>query len=214
MALNKRSCKQCGEIFQKTKPLQYCCSISCSINYAKAKEMAGKYKEWLHRKKDLKKSLQTKSDILKQLQGLTNELIRVIDYDQLCISSQRTPLKRNAGHLFSVGSNPKLRFNLFNIFVQSEKDNCHLSGNQLDYMVNLKKVFGEKVSDQILALPLTCKDLNLDTVDLISAINKTRECIALHKKDYPVVKLKARERLSCRQHYQKIIGLYPGLKDF
>lgn len=214
MTLNKRLCKGCGEPFQKTKPLQYCCSVKCSISYAKHLEHAKKHNEWLHRKKDLKKSLETKSDVLRQLQGLINELIRIIDYDQLCISSQRIPIKKNAGHLYSVGAHPKLRFNLFNIFVQSERDNCHLSGNQLEYLQNIRNIFGVKVYDEIVCLPLQCKDIEIDKIDLVAAIETTRECISYHKKEYPNVKLNQRERLSLRQLYQKRIGLYPGLKDF
>lgn len=214
MKLNKRSCKHCGDIFQKEKPLQYCCSVKCSIAYAKVQETNKKYKDWLHRKNDLKKSLETKSDVIKTLQGLTNELIRLIDYGQLCISSQRTPLKINSGHFYSVGAHPKLRFNLFNIFVQSEKDNSYLSGNQLNYMINLGVVFGENVKEQILGLPLKCENVNLDIDDLKKAIAKTRECIKLHKQDYQKVKLKSMERLSVRQFYQKKIGLYPGLNKY
>lgn len=214
MSLNKRNCKHCGVNFQKEKPLQYCCSVKCSIAYAKVQETNKKYKDWLHRKGDLKKSLETKSDVIKTLQGLINELIRLIDYGQLCISSQRTPLKQNAGHFHSVGAHPKLRFNLFNIFLQSEKDNSYLSGNQLNYMINLGNIFGETVKEQIIGLPLKCENINLDIDDLKEAIEKTRQCIKMHKQEYTGVKLKHRERLSIRQLYQKKIGLYPGLNNF
>ena len=33
--LNKRKCKNCGLVFQKKTPLQFVCSVSCSIEYAK-----------------------------------------------------------------------------------------------------------------------------------------------------------------------------------
>jgi len=38
MKLNKRACKHCGDIFQKEKPLQYCCSVKCDNEYKKAKK--------------------------------------------------------------------------------------------------------------------------------------------------------------------------------
>jgi len=173
--MNKRNCKNCGVNFQKEKPLQFCCSVKCSIEHAKNLETKKNHKEWLERKSKLKESVKTRSDINRELQSYTNELIRLIDYGQLCISSQRKPLKTNAGHFFSVGAHPKLRFNLFNIFLQSEKDNSYLSGNQIDYLNSLETVFVKEMQSNILALPLTYEDMNFDKNDLQRAIDKTKE---------------------------------------
>lgn len=211
MSLNKRNCKNCGVNFQKSKPLQYCCSVKCSIEYAKRLDVKKNHKEWLSRKSKLKESVKTRSDINRELQSYINELVRLIDFGQLCISSQRTPIKCNAGHFYSVGAHPQIRFNLFNIFLQSEKDNSYLSGNQIEYMNNLELIFGSEVQAKILKLPLQCKELSFNKHDLQKAIDNTKECIAYHKKNYLDIKISSEMRLKLRSDYQTKIGLYPNI---
>ena len=208
MATNKRKCKNCFKVFEKQRPLQYCCSMLCAIEHQKTLKKKNDLSDWKKRKENMKESLQTLSDLKKILQTEINRLIRMIDYGQLCISSQRVPLKANAGHYFSVGAHPSLRYNLLNIFLQSEHDNSFLSGNLLEYRENVKVYFGKKFLKELEELPLLYKSLNLTKEEVKEAIKATREVIKLHLENYPNVKLGHDKRIELRKHYNELIGIY------
>lgn len=63
MALNKRKCKECKEVFQKVTPLQFVCSPKCSIEYAK-KQTKKKQDKKL---KEINKDVRERKNHLKQL---------------------------------------------------------------------------------------------------------------------------------------------------
>ena len=208
MATNKRKCKNCLNVFEKQRPLQYCCSMMCAIEHQNNLKKKLELSHWKKRKENIKESLQTLSDLKKILQDDINRLARMIDYDQLCISSQRTPNKRNAGHYYSVGAHPSLRYNLLNIFLQSEHDNSHKSGNLLEYRENIKIIFGEKFLNELESLPLTYKSLQLSKEDVKESIKSTREIIKLHLSNYSNVKLSHKKRIELRKEYNQLIGIY------
>ena len=146
MKLKKRKCKECGEVFQKLRPLQSVCGYECSILKAKKdtkKKQDKRLKEINKDVRELKEKLKTTSDYLKELQVVFNQWIRLRDKDLPCISCQK-PLGGNeqAGHYMSVGSSPELRFNEFNNNGQCIKCNMYLHGNLIHYRVNLIKKIG------------------------------------------------------------------------
>jgi Bacteriophage Lambda NinG protein len=208
MATNKRKCKNCFNVFEKQRSLQYCCSMICAIEHQKKMKKKLELSDWKKRKENIKESLQTLSDLKRILQDDINRLVRMIDYDQLCISSQRRPIKRNAGHYYSVGAHPELRYNLLNIFLQSEHDNSHLSGNLLQYRENVKLLFGKKFLSELESLPSVHKSINLTKDDIKEFIKATREVIKLHLTNYPDVKLGNEKRIELRRQYNELIGIY------
>jgi hypothetical protein len=132
-------CKNCKVKFQPKYFNQKYCMINdeCIIAHlesAKKVQRAVKKKENQVKKLELK----TKSYWLAILQKEINQIVRLIDKDCPCISSGR-PYRTDdqAGHFYSVGSTPALRFNLLNLWSQSIKDNMHNSGNLLNYRENL-----------------------------------------------------------------------------
>lgn len=143
--LNKRKCKQCGEVFQKTSPLQMVCSVSCSYAYAKTQREKKEKKEWNKKKKELKEKLKTRSDYEKEVQTVFNKWIRLRDKNEPCISCQRHHKGQyHAGHYRTVGSNPQLRFEPLNCHKQCSACNNHLSGNIVEYRINLLKKIGKE----------------------------------------------------------------------
>ena len=82
MRLNKRKCKQCGEVFQKKQPLQFVCSPICSIEYAKKQRKKADKTEWQKRKKAIKEKLKTKQNYENELQVVFNTFIRLRDQNQ------------------------------------------------------------------------------------------------------------------------------------
>ncbi len=98
------------------------------------------------------------SALLGLAQKWFNEFIRLRDSTPIddkyrwgrCISSGRrltVPNKNShAGHFYSAGKYPALRFNEDNVHLQGKSDNFFASGNQLDYQRNLiNKIGADKV---------------------------------------------------------------------
>lgn len=177
MKMKDKKCKNCGATFSPAKPLQYVCCPRCAIIYSKKLQEAKDKKETAKRKKELL----TKSDYEKILQQLVNKIIRVIDYGQPCISSNLKKGKVNAGHFFSVGSNPSLRFNLHNIHGQSEYSNTYLHGDLINYRRGLINRYGIEYIEFIERLQGTYPVLKL-------TIEQLKDCIENAKKFYNIIK--------------------------
>jgi len=79
-----------------------------------------------------------------------NKFIRLRDKEKGCISCDN-PLntKFDAGHFYSTGSYPELRFHEDNVFGQCVHCNQHRHGNLIEYGLNLPKRIG---LDKILEL--------------------------------------------------------------
>jgi MoaA/NifB/PqqE/SkfB family radical SAM enzyme len=87
--------------------------------------------------------LKSKSDWLAEAQREFNLYVRVRDAGMPCISCQKPPKKKNAGHYKSVGAYPELRFHPFNNNLQCEHCNSWKSGDPIRYRQNLIKKIGE-----------------------------------------------------------------------
>ncbi|MEM1337298.1 MAG: recombination protein NinG [Bacteroidota bacterium] len=122
------------------------------------------------------------SDLLGLATKYFNLYIRLRDTDEYrkgnCISSGR-PLKipstnSHAGHLYSAGDYPLLRFNEDNVHLQSLSDNYFKSGNQLAYVKNLIKKIGSERVIQLQKLADQSKRINYkwDRFELIDIIEK------------------------------------------
>jgi hypothetical protein len=137
--LKPRKCKSCNEVYIPERPLQHVCSPLCAFEAAKLQRIKTDRKE--HREKKLK--MKPRSEWLKDAQEIVNRFIRLRDAGKPCISCNKPMLKKvNAGHYKSVGAHPELRFNEFNINSQCEACNTHLSGNIVNYRINLINKIG------------------------------------------------------------------------
>ena len=95
-------------------------------------------KEWKKEKSEIIEKLKTKSYYQRELQYFFNKYIRLRDLGKPCISCGR-PLrgKYDAGHFYSVGAYPNLRFNEDNVHGQCVYCNQHKHGNVSEYVINL-----------------------------------------------------------------------------
>ena len=83
-------------------------------------------------------------------QTVFNKFIRERDSDYkgfgMCISSGKPLIvpssNAHAGHFYSAGHYPELRFNEDNVHLQGKSDNYFKSGNLLEYRKNLIKKIG------------------------------------------------------------------------
>ena len=129
-----KKCKMCRTEFYPFKILQSVCSPRCAEHYAKEKAR----REVKHDIKQAKQALKTRSEHLKDCQAVVNRYIRLRDEKLPCISCGRYHTGQyHAGHYRSVGAMPSLRFNELNIHKQCSACNNHLSGNIVNYRINL-----------------------------------------------------------------------------
>lgn len=157
--------------------------------------------------KVLRETLKTKSEYENDLQKEINSIIRLIDKNTVCISTQK-PLntKFDAGHLFSVGSTPSLRFNLHNIFAQSVYANQYLSGDQINFINGLSQLYGENYKDYVLNLKSVYKELKLHVYEIKEKIKIAREIVKELKEQNQTFDSDTRRFL--RNIYNLRIGIY------
>lgn len=156
MANSKRRCTQCKTYKPVTsmqiKPAGAFCNMKCLMAYANDKKNTDRLvkigrKEVNRQLKQRKEKIKTLGEHKKELQTIFNKWVRLMDEGQPCISCQRHHTGQyHAGHYRSVGSAPELRYEPLNVHRQCSACNNHLSGNLIQYRVNLIKKIGlEKV---------------------------------------------------------------------
>ncbi len=140
VVIKQKRCKApgCETTYTPYSTLTRACSLECAlvlVNIAKEKKQRKDTRE-------RKRAIRTLSDWIKLAQPEFNRFIRARDKGNLCISCQKPPKKKNAGHYRSVGACPELRFNEDNCHLQCEHCNTHKSGNAVDYRINLVNKIG------------------------------------------------------------------------
>lgn len=168
-------CKKCKKEFE---PLyrngilmsKYC--IACLI----AKKNNIDKHEWSKEKKDRLDKLKTHSDWLNELQKVFNTYIRTRDKNKPCISCGQVLIgKYDAGHYFTVGSYPNLRFNEDNVHGQCVACNQHKHGNVAEYAIRLPDRIGQERYNKL--LEERNNSLHLSTEDIKELIKKYKQKI-------------------------------------
>jgi hypothetical protein len=139
--MKTRKCKYCRELFEPSVFLQKNCfepnCVTAWINEVKQKN-------WQKKKAKLKADLMTLSDYTKILQQLVNKYVRLRDKGLPCISCQKPIVgKVDAGHMYSVGNYPSVRFDEKNINAQCLNCNQYNGGMINDYRINFVKKYSE-----------------------------------------------------------------------
>lgn len=135
-------CKQCKQKFEPKWFNQKFCLINdeCIKHFAEQTKL----KAWNERKKKVKNDLLTKGDYIKILQQLVNKHVRQRD-GNFCIScNKEVKGKIDAGHLFSVGNYPSVRFDERNINSQCIRCNQYNGGSIIEYRKHLINKIGLK----------------------------------------------------------------------
>ncbi|KAA2223027.1 recombination protein NinG [Chryseobacterium sediminis] len=140
-----KECVVCGEDFMPFKTTEKVCSLTCALAYAKSDVDKKNAKAWQKEKKIRKEKLKTHKDWLQDLQKDFNTFIRLRDRDEPCIScgTIRTDIKYDAGHFWTTGGFPNVRFDEDNVHKQCS-NNCNFkkSGNINEYRPRLIKKIG------------------------------------------------------------------------
>lgn len=145
--IKDKKCPICKETFKPVRPFQKVCSGKCAYKLAKIDKAKKDKKETSQQKESLK----TKKDYLNELQVIFNTFIRLRDYGKKCISCDRYlgSVKYDAGHFYSVGNYPALRFDEFNNNGQCVHCNQHRHGNLLEYDLRLPERIGQYEYDML-----------------------------------------------------------------
>jgi hypothetical protein len=143
------------------------------------KEVERKQKaDWRANKKKLKE--QTKN-WKHELQTEINKIVRLIDKGQPCLARGTYPKQMHAGHVFSVGSNQTIRFNLHNIHRQSAQSN-HFQNDDGLLREGLRKEYGQDYFEFVSGLRKT-PDLNLKNDEYKELTKRARKIRKQMEKD-------------------------------
>ncbi len=148
--MKHRRCSHCKEKGLQSdmllRQLKAFCDQNCFAEWAanNVSKLAKKGKQIESKRlKAKKEKLKTKGEHLREAQVAFNAFIRERDAQEPCISCGRYHTGQNhAGHYRSVGSTPELRFEEQNCHLQCSVCNNHLSGNLINYRINLIKKIG------------------------------------------------------------------------
>ena len=131
-------CKACKSRFEPKNKMHVVCSYVCSIKHVENE----KVKAWQIQKKKLKEELKPLSKVLNDTQKVFNIWIRHRDKDNNCISCNKPPKKKNAGHYIHSKKSELLTFHEDNVHLQCERCNTHLHSNAIEYRINLIQKIG------------------------------------------------------------------------
>ena len=143
-----KTCKNpaCGISFPPQRLGQKVCSPKCGLAIKDVnQEKAHKSLDQIERReiKVRKEKLKSRADHLRDTQIAFNAWVRARDAELPCISCGRHHQgKYDAGHYRTVGSNPALRFEPLNCHRQCSPCNTQLSGNIVNYRIELVKRIG------------------------------------------------------------------------
>lgn len=179
----RKRCPSCRAMFTRSRDSQVVCGeIECAIAHGqseKGQETARKALADMGRReiKVRKEKLKNRADHMKDTQHAFNAWVRARDAALPCVSCGRHHQgKYDAGHYRTVGSNPALRFEPLNCHRQCSPCNTRLSGNIVNYRIELVKRIGAEAVEWLEgpheAKKYTVDELKAMTVDYRA---KTRE---------------------------------------
>lgn len=144
--LKLKKCVSCKQLFQPARPLQHLCGYDCAVAYSNTLAEKNNRLDVSKSRKETKEKLdklKPKKEWLQDAQKTFNLYIRLRDAALPCISCQRFHSGQyHAGHYRSVGASTHLRFNENNVHKQCSACNNHLSGNIVNYRINLVHKIG------------------------------------------------------------------------
>ena len=147
-ATKPKRCAMCSQVYTPrpgAQPFEKWCSIQCGVELGRERAQAALLKRQAKEQRERKVALKPRSRWLQEAQAAYNLWVRERDAGQPCISCQRHHEGQwHAGHYRSVGAMPSLRFNAYNVHRQCSACNAHLSGNLVEYRLNLIRKIGQE----------------------------------------------------------------------
>jgi hypothetical protein len=125
--------------------------------------------------RQMRENIKSVSQYRRELQKVFNEFIRLRDRNEPCIScDKKLPVKYDAGHFYSVGAYPNLRFNEDNVHGQCVECNQHRHGNLLEYAPRLTERIGFERASKLMVLRNEPLRLSLEEIKKLTEEYKCR----------------------------------------
>ncbi len=141
-----KRCKVCRSEFVPRQSFQSWCSPECGLRLSQAKQSKDRAKVDKAERAEIrqaKERIKSRGDHLKDAQAAFNAWIRERDAALPCISCGRHHEGQyHAGHYRTTAAAPELRFEPLNVHKQCAPCNNHMSGNIVEYRINLVKKIG------------------------------------------------------------------------
>jgi hypothetical protein len=195
-------CKICKEPFVKIRPIQPTCkSYECMVAFAK--NVAEK--AIVRKKKAQTKVLKEKTTNWKnKLQTKVQEIARLIDKGQPCLSKKTTKCRFNGGHVFAKGREKQMRFNLANIHRQSAQSN-KWENDDANFRKGIIDEYGQRYFDFIESLKQTPQP-HYKEIEYMEFYQRACKIANELKKADQTYSLQ--ERIELRNRYNLEIGIY------
>lgn len=145
----QKKCKHCKEMFTPERPMQSCCTIHCSIEYAKAQKIK---RDGTDKRKALKAFNDSDKNVLKRKAiQVFNAYIRARDKDKPCVSCGCTVKESmaHASHFKPANTYSYLRFDEANVHKSCLRCNVFLSGNLDAYRIRIVDRIGQDELDRL-----------------------------------------------------------------
>ena len=201
--MKPKKCKACGAKFlPRYNTTQQVCSTDCAIKLARKKEAKKARKKHLEQKRKFNQN--DPKWVKSKLQQTVNAIVREIDRDLPCLATGKLTGQMQAGHVFSRGAHPQMRFNLHNIHRQTAYSNNQQSHDGL-MQENLSLEYGAEYLEYL-------KDLRgsvppkLATYEYYQAYLRARKVL---KEMDSIVVQGVKMRLRLRNEANKYLAIYP-----
>lgn len=174
-----KKCKNpaCGASFPPRRLGQTVCSPACGLAIAPAnRDKARKAIDQRERRevKVRKEKLKGRADHMREAQVVFNQWVRLRDEALPCISCGRHHQgKYDAGHYRTTAACPELRFDPLNVHKQCSPCNTQLSGNILEYRIELIRRIGQEQVDWIEG-PHEAKRYTIEDLKAIKALYRQK----------------------------------------
>lgn len=154
-------CKVCSREFVRRNTMHVACSPRCAYASVKADKKAEKADTRARRL-----AVKPRSKWLAEAQQAFNAWVRVRDAAEPCISCREHRESNDAGHFYTVGARPELRFNPDNCHKQCVVCNRHQHGNLLAYAKHLPEKIGAAAFEKLQA-PTPAMHYSVDDLRII-----------------------------------------------
>ncbi|MDI3372379.1 recombination protein NinG [Pseudomonas sp. V104_10] len=172
--MKQKTCKSCGGKFRPSLSTQKACGVKCALELAKKPENQAVARKAIAQRERQeiqvrKQKLKSRADYVKEAQAVFNQWVRLRDEAQPCISCGRHHHgKYDAGHYRTTAACPELRFDPLNVHKQCSPCNTQLSGNIVEYRLELIRRIGQERVDWIEG-PHEAKRYTIDDLKAIKA---------------------------------------------
>ena len=135
--MKQKTCKWCKQKFEPSRPTKICCSPDCEYDYGLKHAARAEHIRGMEDRKVIKiklEAIKPKAKWAAEAQTAVNAYRREVFKGEPCISCGKHHTGQyHAGHFISRGSQPALRYEESNIWLQCQPCNVALSGNLLNY---------------------------------------------------------------------------------